>query len=96
MMELWRQAGEVFKDAIRAALTQYGPGVVLLYLAVIALFVLLQRNWNARLRDKDLEIDRLVQERNALQDIVLKRRLSSGLGAEGEAPPAPKQGRDNQ
>lgn len=69
--------GEFFRSAISAALTQYGPGTVLLVLGIIALFILHERLWYNRLEDKNKEIERVAKERNRYQDMILGQRLSS-------------------
>lgn len=72
-----------FKDAIKAALHEYGAGVVLLILALTVLFILHERLWKSRISDKNTEIARIAQERDRLQEIILKKRLHSGLDTEG-------------
>jgi len=69
--------GEFFGNAISAALTQYGPGTVLLVLGIIALFIRHERLWCNRHKDKDKEIERLAKERNRYQEIFLEQRVSS-------------------
>lgn len=73
MDKLW----EPFASAIKAALGQYGPAVVLLILAVIVLEWRLYRSYDARLKDKDEEIKRIAAERDLLQGIILKNRLTT-------------------
>jgi hypothetical protein len=67
---------ELVKKAFDAVLRQYGAFGALFVLFVVYLHVTLTRLWTARLGDKDREIERLVQERNKLQDIVLRKRLT--------------------
>lgn len=38
---------------------------------------MLHRSWEQRVADKDKEITRIAKERDHLQDIVLKKRLST-------------------
>jgi hypothetical protein len=71
--KLWQP----FSSAIQAALGQYGPAVVLLILAVIILEWRLYKSYDARLKDKDDEIKRISGERDRLQDIILKNRLTT-------------------
>ena len=68
------------KEALEAALKSYGAGVVLLVLAVVYLFYQNNRGWQDRLKDKDDEIKRMAKEKERLEKIVLKNRLSTGLG----------------
>lgn len=51
--------------------------MVLLILAVIALEWRLYRSYDARLKDKDEEIKRISAERDMLQQIILKNRLTT-------------------
>lgn len=76
--------GDVFKNAIGAALQEYGAGVVLLILGIVALFIMHERLWQARLKDKDKEIARISAQRRRLEEVILKRRLGTGLDEEGE------------
>jgi len=68
---------DIVVEALRAALQEYGPGTVLLLLFTAFLLWLLNRSWEKRIKDKDEEIKRLVTERGYLQDIILKKRLST-------------------
>lgn len=56
---------------------EYGLFAALLIIFFMYHVWFTQRLWRARLGDKDKEIDRLVEERNRLQDVILKRRLST-------------------
>jgi hypothetical protein len=56
---------------------KYGPFAALLIIGVIFYEKRFTQLWRERLADKDKEIERLVKERDRLQDIVLTRRLSS-------------------
>ena len=73
--------GQEWWKALQATLTdlgeKYGPFSVLLVLFLIFFVWYTHKLWTARLRDKDREIERLVAERNRLQDIILTKRLSS-------------------
>ncbi len=64
-------------DSLRAALTQYGAGVVLLILAVIFLEWLLIRSFQQRLGDKDKEIKRMADRNEQLEKLILKKRIST-------------------
>jgi hypothetical protein len=64
-------------SAMQAALGKYGPGIVLLILAIGFLFWLLYRSYDARLKEKDEEIKRIVIERDKLQRMVVKKRLTT-------------------
>ena len=68
--------------ALLAALTdlgeKYGPFSVLLILFLVFFVWYTHRLWTARLNDKNAEIERLVAERNRLQDIILSKRLTTG------------------
>jgi hypothetical protein len=59
---------------------KYGPFAALLILTVMGYETLMWRLWTARLRDKDREIDRIVQARNRLEKVLLKNRRSSKGG----------------
>ena len=74
-----------FKDAIKAALQSYGAGVVLLVLATIAMFVILQRSWTARLSDKDKEIERMAERIRELEKLIVKHRISSVPAPSGKS-----------
>lgn len=67
----------LFKEAIQAALQEYGAGVVLLILAIFYFQLKLQQSWKSRLDDKDKEITRCARAKERLEKIVLKSRLSS-------------------
>jgi hypothetical protein len=56
---------------------KYGPFAALLILVAVIYEHRFTKLWEARLADKDEEIERLVKERDRLQDIVLAKRLSS-------------------
>ena len=74
---------EALKESLKAALHQYGPGTVLLILAVILVLIRHERLWKLLLREKNQEISRIAQQRDRLQDVILNKRLTSGLDAEG-------------
>jgi hypothetical protein len=69
---------ELFKKAVEAVLKEYGAFAALFVLFVVFLHWSRDKLWQARLQDKDKEIERLVTERNRLQEIVLAKRLTSG------------------
>jgi len=73
----WRQAGSILSDVIRDLLHKYGPFAALLILAVLWYESRMTRLWNARLKDKDKEIERVVSDRNKLQEVILRERISS-------------------
>lgn len=56
---------------------KYGPFAALLIIVVFGYQYVLWKVWTARLADKDAEIERCVQARNRLEDLVLKNRRSS-------------------
>jgi hypothetical protein len=56
---------------------KYGPFAALLILTVMGYEYLMWKLWTARIKDKDREIDRLVQARNRIENEVLKNRRSS-------------------
>jgi len=83
----WRQ---LFEQLFREFWGKYGVVSALLLFGVVAYNVYIHRLWSARLRDKDREIQRLVEERNRLQDVVLPKRLSSEKKQLSEKKNAPK------
>jgi len=56
---------------------KYGPFAALLILMVIWYNWHITRLWKGRLADKDKEIERLVAERDRLQDAILSDRQTS-------------------
>lgn len=64
-------------EIIRDVWHKYGPFAALLIIGVVVYEWRFSQLWTARLADKDKEIDRLVKERDRLQDVILKKRLSS-------------------
>ena len=69
---------ELIKKAFEAVLSEYGAFGAVFLLLVVYLHWSRDKLWAARLSDKDREIERLVEERNKLQAIVLRKRLTSG------------------
>ena len=69
---------DLISKAIEAVLSEYGAFGALFLLLIGYLHWSRDRLWEARLNDKDKEIERLVEERNKLQSIVLRKRLTSG------------------
>ena len=82
---------DLFKEAVKAALHEYGAGTALLVLGIVALFIIHERLWESRIREKNEEIARIAKERDRLQEVVLKDRLHSGLDDEGN-PEEPVEG----
>ena len=68
----------LLKDLISSVQQKYGVFAALLILFFIFHELVVYRLWKGRLKDKDREIERLVQERNRLQEVILPERLSSG------------------
>ena len=68
---------ELLRTIVEEILARYGPFAALLIVLFIAHVFLMHRLYGARLQDKDSEISRLATERNRLQDLILKRRLTS-------------------
>jgi hypothetical protein len=66
------------KPIIDQILESSGPWAALFVIGVIWHVRYVEKQAKSRLADKDGEIERLVKERNQLQEIVLKRRRSSG------------------
>lgn len=83
---------EALKESLSAALGQYGPGTVLLILCIILLFIRHERLWFLLLSEKNQEITRIAKERDRFQEVVLSKRLSSGLDEEGD--PMRRRGED--
>ena len=73
-----RHMEQLFEELVRAALQEYGVAFALLVFAVGTYNAYIHKLWSARLKAKDEELKRVVTERNALQDIVLTKRLTSG------------------
>jgi hypothetical protein len=76
---------ELFREAFRAILTEYGGFAAFMVLMIAYLEWSRDRLWQGRLADKDKEIDRLAKERNELQDIILRKRITSTRGGKGGA-----------
>jgi hypothetical protein len=68
---------ELLVGLIKDVWEKYGPFAALLVLLVVFYTSYIHRLWTARLRDKDKEIDRLVEARNRLQDAVIQKRLTT-------------------
>lgn len=68
---------DLFLQVVTDIWNKYGPFAALLILLIVAFEYRMTQLWRERLADKDREIERLVKERNKLQDVVLKNRLSS-------------------
>ena len=69
--------GPVILESLRAALKDYGAGVVLLIFAVIFLEWLLIHSFRQRLDDKDREIKRMADRNVQLEKLILKNRIST-------------------
>jgi hypothetical protein len=66
------------KPILDQILQSSGPWAALFVIVVLLHLRYVEKNAEGRLADKDKEIERLVKERNQLQEIVLKKRRSSG------------------
>jgi hypothetical protein len=64
-------------ELVKGIWEQYGLFAVLLVLGLVWHERSMTRLWLARLADKDKEIERLVKQRNRLEDAVLAKRLTS-------------------
>ncbi len=67
------------RDALIAAFRKYGFGYVVLILTIVVLFVAHEKLWLILLREKNAEIRRVVEQRNRLEELFLKRRGTSGV-----------------
>lgn len=67
----------LFIDLVKDVWEKYGPFAALLIIFFAYHEYKLNRLWKARLEDKDKEINRLVDERNRLQEIVYPERKTS-------------------
>lgn len=68
---------DLFIAVVRDIWDKYGPFAALLVLFVIFHTIYTHYLWKGRLADKDKEIDRVVKERDRLQESVIQKRLSS-------------------
>jgi hypothetical protein len=66
------------KEILNQILKSSGPWAALFVLVVLWHLRYVERQATARLADKDREIERVVAQRNRLEEIVLSRRRSSG------------------
>jgi len=66
------------KPVLDQILKSSGPWAVLFVIVALWHIRYVENQAGARLGDKDKEIERLVEERNQLQGIVLKQRRTSG------------------
>lgn len=66
------------EDFIKAVVEEYGVFAGLLVAVIVLYNKYIHEQWCARIRDKDEELKRVIDERNRLQEIVLKKRLTSG------------------
>ena len=60
------------------------PTVAIVFVLLICLGCYIQRQHKSHLRSKDCEIERLVKEKNKLQNLLLKNRLSTDEGKRDE------------
>jgi hypothetical protein len=65
-------------DVMHQILTSSGPWAALFVIVVLWHLRYVERQAAARLADKDKEIDRIVAQRNRLEEAVLSKRKSSG------------------
>lgn len=63
---------------------EFGLLSALLLIAAVILFLKLQSSWEARLVDKDREIARIAEDKKRLEEVILTRRMSSGLNQRAE------------
>jgi hypothetical protein len=70
-------------DVLGEILRSSGPWAVAFVLAVWSHVRYVEKQAELRLADKDKEIERLVAERNRLQEIVLTKRQSSIIDGPG-------------
>ncbi|MGC1398009.1 hypothetical protein [Candidatus Binatus sp.] len=66
------------KPIINQLLQSSGPWAALFVIVVLWHLRYVEKQAQGRLADKDGEIERLVKERNQLQEIILKKRRTSG------------------
>ena len=77
---------DLLRRIIEDVWTPYGPFAALLFL-LLALYVYqFHRMYERRLEDKNAEITRLVENRNKLQDVILRERLSSDSRYQSDLP----------
>lgn len=67
----------LFMDLVKDIWEKFGPFAALLILFLAYHEIRTNRLWKERLQDKDKEIDRLVAERNRLQEIIHPERKTS-------------------
>lgn len=66
------------KAVVDKLLQTSGPWAALFVIVVLWHLRYVHQQVVERLADKDKEIDRIIKERDLLQEVVLKKRLSSG------------------
>lgn len=71
------------EQLIEAFLSEYGPIFLVLLIGIIVLFLKYDKSKNQLIQAKDAEIERLVEERNRYQSMLLGQRLCT-LGGEHE------------
>jgi len=71
---MWDNAKPILDKILQSS----GPWAVLFVIVVLRHIGYVEKNAVGRLAEKDREIERLVKERNQLQEIILKKRRSSG------------------
>lgn len=67
----------LFIDLVKDVWEKFGPFAALLILFFAYHEIRTNRLWKERLQDKDKEIDRVVAERNRLQEIIYPERKTS-------------------
>lgn len=67
---------EVISTAV-GELSKNSPMLAACVLVVVALYYALTKEHKSHLDSKDKEIERLVKEKNALQEVILSNRLST-------------------
>ncbi len=77
---------EFLRKVAEAIWQEYGPLAALLLLFWLFHLYMFHRMYERRLKEKDAEIERLVQNRNKLQDALLADRLSSDSRYQEELP----------
>ena len=67
----------LFGELLDATLREHGVLTALLMVAVVYLEGMVHWQYAQRLKNKDREIERLIEERSKLQNLVLGKRLST-------------------
>ncbi|MFH0771055.1 MAG: hypothetical protein V1933_00310 [Candidatus Omnitrophota bacterium] len=69
----------LLKDIISDIWQKYGPFAALSILGIIWYDYSIKSLYSKIIKAKDDEIERLVEERNKLQDVIIKKRLTSEM-----------------